>query len=115
RLGDLALDGEAVLLGLQHLRIGPPDAHQLERHLGAALRVPGEVHVADGTAPQELADLEASDLLLDDHGFNGSDAACPEQTVSPAPGAPELARAGPPVQAGATPARLCPWAGCRTC
>ena len=70
-LGELCLEGGAVALGLQHVGVGLRDADELQGDLGAALRVPGEVHVADRPAPQEVAKLEAADGLLVDQHVSG--------------------------------------------
>ena len=63
----LALERDAVLLRLQHLRIGAVGAHHLEGHLPLRLRVPGQIDVAQGAAAEEVAQLEAAHLLDRQH------------------------------------------------
>src|SRR6185312_6199351 len=65
--GDLLLEGDAVLLRFEHLRIGAVGAHDLEGDLAAGFRVPGQIDVADGSATEEVAQLEPADLVRRKH------------------------------------------------
>src|SRR6185295_15084488 len=64
---DLLLERDAVLLRFEHLGVRVVDADHLERHVAAGFGIEGEVDVADRSAAEEVAELEAVHLLLGEH------------------------------------------------